>query len=238
MKTPTSLSFSNHTLTHRHEAKRPAIALMVITNRKRNPIKKIYLFTFPHVPYVKSISPFSLKLECFLRMYKLPYDSIPTFYSSFSKGQMTYIRLNCEDGVEIADSNIILTFLRKKYEIDKREEGMLSSEELAVAHAFTIMLEEYTTQIGFYYRFGLHMREFSSAVNPPDWFFTFRGDNGVKTWFVGEIWTHIMQHVFRKKPTWLPYRRHSDEVKWKFSCDVKSISYYLGEKILRWRCFL
>lgn len=129
-------------------------------------------------------------------------------------------------------------FLRKKYEIDKREEGMLSSEELAVAHAFTIMLEECTTQIGFYYRFGLHMREFSSAVNPPDWFFTFRGDNGVKTWFVGEIWTLIMQHVFRKKPTWLPYRRHSDEEKWKFSCDVKSISYYFGEKILRWRCFL
>mmetsp|Transcript_9684 Transcript_9684/g.20825 ORF Transcript_9684/g.20825 Transcript_9684/m.20825 type:complete len:104 (+) Transcript_9684:604-915(+) len=38
------------------------------------PVHKVYLFTFPPVPRVRNISPFSLKVESFLRLYDIPYE--------------------------------------------------------------------------------------------------------------------------------------------------------------------
>jgi len=73
------------------------------------PVHKVYLFTFPPVPRVRNISPFSLKVESFLRLYDIPYEMVPTFTFS-SKGQMPYIRLNSIDGMEIPDSNVIIDF--------------------------------------------------------------------------------------------------------------------------------
>jgi len=136
------------------------------------PVHKVYLFTFPPVPRVRNISPFSLKVESFLRLYDIPYEMVPTFTFS-SKGQMPYIRLNSIDGMEIPDSNVIIDFLTKKFDIGGGGgggEALLSAEEKAVAHAVTRMVEEHTTQIGFFYRYGLHMEEFNDAVIPTDWF--------------------------------------------------------------------
>jgi len=62
-----------------------------------------------YLAFVSNISPFSLKVESFLRLYDIPYEMVPTFTFS-SKGQMPYIRLNSIDGVEIPDSNVIIDF--------------------------------------------------------------------------------------------------------------------------------
>ena len=182
------------------------------------PVSKVYLFTFPPVPHVRNISPFSLKVESFLRLCDIPYEMVPTFKFS-SKGQMPYIRLNSLDGEEIPDSNVIIDFLTKMFDKGGGEDAsLLSAEQMAVAHAVTRMVEEHTTQIGFYYRYGLHMQEFNDAVIPPDWFGSY-GAVSIKTWFIGKVWTHIMQHAFRKKQKWVPFGRHSDDEKWAFSCD-------------------
>mmetsp|Transcript_17868 Transcript_17868/g.39618 ORF Transcript_17868/g.39618 Transcript_17868/m.39618 type:complete len:157 (-) Transcript_17868:72-542(-) len=92
------------------------------------------------------------------------------------------------------------------------------------------MVEEHTTQIGFFYRYGLHMEEFNDAVIPTDWFGS-GGEASVRTWFIGKVWTHMMQYAFQRKQKWVPYGRHSHDEKWAFSCDdIQAISDYLGDK--------
>lgn len=194
------------------------------------PLDKVFLFTFPQAHHVHNISPFSLKVESFLRLHKIPYEVVSTFKFS-PKGQIPYIRLNSkEDGVLIADSNFIIEFLSKKLGIDKLEEGMLSSHERAIAHAYTRMVEEHTTQIGFYYRYALNMPQFCSAVLPQDWF-TNNGPWTFKRWFVSKMFPIMMPMGFKKKMKWVSFGRHSDEEKWTISCqDIQSISDFLGEK--------
>jgi len=179
---------------------------------------------------VHNISPFSLKLESFLRMHNIPYEVISTFKFS-PKGQIPYIRLNSkEDGTLIADSNFIIKFLSKKLGIDKVEEDMLSSQELAVAHAFTRMIEEHTTQIGFYYRYALNMEKFCSAVIPLNWF-NHNSSLTLKAWLFLKFWKRIQPIGFKQKMKYVSFGRHSDEEKWTISCqDIQSISDYLGDK--------
>ena len=67
-------------------------------------------------------------------------------------GLIPYIELN---GEQYSDSNLIIEMLRKKFEVDVDSE--LSDEEGAMTRAATGMVECFTAQTGFYYRYGLHM---------------------------------------------------------------------------------
>ena len=193
-------------------------------------IHKIYLFAFPPVPHVHNISPFSLKAESFLRLWNIPYEFVPTFNFG-SKGQVPYVRLNSPDGHEVPDSNVIISLLKKQFGIDEKENSILSIERRAIAHSVTRMVEEHTTQIGFYYRYGLHMHEFDKVIIPNDWFQSSSAGSTAKTWLVSKIWIPMMQHAFLKKLYWVPFGRHSDSEKWAFCCeDIQSISDYLGDK--------
>ena len=184
---------------------------------------KVFLFSFPRSPHVRNISPFALKVESFLRMHSIPFESVGTFKFSPTKGQMPYIRLNCrENGSLIADSNFIIQFLSKKLGIDAYEKTLLTTEQTATSHAFTCMIEEHTTQIGFYYRYVLDMDGFCTAVLPNGWF---------RSWFTSKLFRLVMPMVFKKKSKYVSFGRHSDEEKWIISCqDIQSISDYLGEK--------
>jgi len=196
-------------------------------------IHKVYLFSFPPVPHVHNISPFTLKVESFLRLWNIPYESIATFEFS-RKGQVPYIRINSPDkgAVEIPDSNVIISLLRERFGIDEKEKNILALEQRVVAHIVTRMLEEHTTQIGFYYRYGLHIQEFCRVLIPSDWFSS--ADKGVKTWktwLISKVWGPIMQTAFMKKKKWVSFGRHSDNEKWSFSFhDLQALSDYLGEK--------
>lgn len=187
------------------------------------PLDKVFLFSFPRSPHVRNISPFALKVESFLRMHNIPFESIGTFKFSPKKGQMPYIRLNCrENGPLVADSNFIIQFLSKKLGIDEVEKTLLTKEQTATSHAFTRMIEEHTTQIGFYYRYALNMDGFRAAVLPDGWF---------RSWMVSFIFPLVMPMAFKKKNKYVSFGRHSDEEKWTISCqDIQSISDYLGEK--------
>ena len=135
-----------------------------------------------------------------------------------------------EGATEIPDSNIIISLLRNKFGIDEKEKNILSLEQRVVAHSFTRMLEEHTTQIGFYYRYGLHMQEFYKAIIPSGWFAS-SGTGGIKTWLISKMWVSIMQSVFIKKKKWVSFGRHSDDEQWSFSFqDLQALSDYLGEK--------
>jgi glutathione S-transferase len=192
------------------------------------PIEKIYLFTFPQSPHVRNISPFALKVESFLRVHNVPHEVIGTFKFS-PKGQMPYIRLNSkEDGPLIADSNFIIKFLSKKLGLDAADKNLLSIEQTAVAHAFTRMIEEHTSQIGFYYRYGLNMDQFCNAVIPSDWF---SNKGTFHSWLMGKLFPIMMPLGFKKKMKFISFGRHSDDEKWTISCqDIQSVSDYLGKK--------
>ena len=83
-------------------------------------------------------SPPCLKLETFLRLTKIPYES--KYGMKFSKkGKMPWISYN---GQDIADSNFCVQFLTKEFNVDI--DSHLSSTDRAIAHCIRTMLEENT----------------------------------------------------------------------------------------------
>ena len=83
------------------------------TVRLRKPDYKkdmIYLVQFPVSPTIRSISPFALKLETYLRLKNVPYEPVYSQKSSI-KGQSPYVELN---GEQIPDSNVIIKEFEKR----------------------------------------------------------------------------------------------------------------------------
>merc|ERR1719233_2758095 len=64
----------------------------------------VYLCQFPCSPEMRSISPFALKLETWLRLTGIRYTNVYTTTFSKSTKMIPYIELN---GKEIADSGLI-----------------------------------------------------------------------------------------------------------------------------------
>ena len=101
----------------------------VVTLQKPFPQKDVvYLVQFPPSPKIRSISPFSLKLETYLRLKKVRYE--PVYSLKFSqKGQIPYIELN---GEQIADSNVIIKVLEEKGIAEK--DPKISEDQRAITH--------------------------------------------------------------------------------------------------------
>ena len=76
----------------------------------------VYMVQFPVSPHIRTISPFALKLETYLRLKKIPYDCIYTQRYKSVKGQIPYIELN---GEQIPDSNQIIQELEKRGKVTK-----------------------------------------------------------------------------------------------------------------------
>ncbi|PFX22721.1 Failed axon connections-like [Stylophora pistillata] len=133
--------------------------------RKQNkrPVKPgtVVLHQFLPSPLSLSGSPPCLKLETFLRMAKIPYES--RYGLKFSKkGKIPWIELN---GEEIADSNFCIRFLRNEFKVDI-DCSHLSDEAKGLAHSIQTMLEENTYCVSqcsgrlsffHYYRFSFVM---------------------------------------------------------------------------------
>ena len=116
--------------------------------RKENWEKDVvYLIQFPCVPNARTVSPFSLKVETWLRLQKIKYENVYTLKFG-SKGQIPYIELN---GQEIPDSNVILDKLEEHFKVSATRDV----KDRSVSHAITIMLENHTAKVGFYWRLSL-----------------------------------------------------------------------------------
>lgn len=87
---------------------------------------------------VLNASPPCLKLETYLRMNKIPYESEYSFKRS-SKGKVPWIEYN---GSAVADSNFIIRFLNEEFHFDP--DAHLSVVEKAIAHSMLVTLEENT----------------------------------------------------------------------------------------------
>merc|ERR1711872_717382 len=99
----------------------------------------VYLFQFTRSPQIPSISPFCLKLESWLKLHGIKYQNVD-HKSKFrsKKGMLPFIELN---GEEIADSNIVIETLSKKF--DKSMPAQLSQDQKNVQHAMIAMVENH-----------------------------------------------------------------------------------------------
>jgi glutathione S-transferase len=84
-----------------------------------------------------SASPFCLKLETYLRMAEIPYEVVIGDLPKAPKGKLPYI---VDDGKAIADSNLIIEYLKQTYG-DKLDRD-LSKPDRAIALAISRLLEE------------------------------------------------------------------------------------------------
>eukprot|EP00401_Gymnodinium_catenatum_P018553 CAMPEP_0117503530 /NCGR_PEP_ID=MMETSP0784-20121206/24379_1 /TAXON_ID=39447 /ORGANISM="" /LENGTH=262 /DNA_ID=CAMNT_0005298853 /DNA_START=115 /DNA_END=900 /DNA_ORIENTATION=+ len=183
----------------------------------------VYLHGFPPFPHVYSISPFFLKVESFLRLHNIPYEC-RWVHKPGKKGQIPYVIF---DGEEIDDSNVIIPQLKARFSVDCDKD--IPASERAVGHAMMRMIEEHTIQIGFYYRYGLHMDRFFEVLDPPRAFDT--RTSLEKRFIVGFGMRRLQPWITNRKMSMRGLKAHSDQELWGFSNDdLAAISGYLGNR--------
>ncbi|HFD12410.1 MAG TPA: glutathione S-transferase family protein [Crenotrichaceae bacterium] len=98
----------------------------------------ITLYQFPQFFDLPNLSPFCVKVECFLRMAQLEYtvESVADTRKA-PKGKCPYIS---DNGQLLADSEMILDYLETQYKINL--DASLSSEQKAYSRAIQAMLDE------------------------------------------------------------------------------------------------
>lgn len=176
----------------------------------------VYLCQFPLCPSVRTISPFALKLETWLRLTGIKYENIHTMKFS-SKGQIPYIELN---GEQIPDSNIIIEKLKKKFEVDPDKD--IPEENLAMGHAATVMVENHTAHIGFHYRYGHHMQSFLETLKLEEYY-----PNGKHV----RNWGKFQPFGTRFRSYLQGIGRHENTELWEMSFkDLMALSTWLGTK--------
>jgi len=108
----------------------------------------VYLYQFCRTPVLPSLSPFSLKVETWLRLAGINYENVDhklKFRSS--KGQLPFVELN---GEEIGDSAVIISKLSQYFGIDP--DAQLTKEEKNVSHALISMIENHLCWVYVYWR--------------------------------------------------------------------------------------
>merc|ERR1712117_77195 len=126
----------------KEEAKKPAAAEKAkkpLSHVKDFEDEMVYLFQYTRSPQIPSISPFCLKLESWLKLHGVKYQNVDHKCKFRSKkGMLPFIEMN---GEEIADSNIIIDTLSKKFE--KEMPAQLTQDQKNVQHAMIAMVENH-----------------------------------------------------------------------------------------------
>jgi len=177
----------------------------------------VYLCQFPLCPSVRTISPFSLKLETWLRITGIKYENIFTKQFHPKTGQIPYIELN---GEQIGDSNLIIDILKEKFDVNIDKD--LTVEQAAMSHAATQMVECFTAQTGFHYRYGHHMKEFASVLRLGEYY---ASEKMIK------YWTMFQPYSTRLRNFMAGLSRHENSVVWDLAAkDLSALSTWLGTK--------
>lgn len=94
---------------------------------------------YGHVPAwgIPDLSPYVTKIDCYLRLTKLPYELVLGDLGAAPKGKLPYI----EDGaVTVADTSFILEYLKKTY--GDPLDGWLTPEQRATAFLVWRLMDE------------------------------------------------------------------------------------------------
>ncbi len=108
----------------------------------------ITLYQFAPAWGLPNLSSFCLKLETYLRMAEIPYETVSQANPSKSpKGKLPYIT---DNGKTIADSNAIIAYLKATY--GDPLDGHLSPTERAIVLAMQRLIEENLYWVALYSR--------------------------------------------------------------------------------------
>jgi glutathione S-transferase len=99
----------------------------------------IKLFQFAPTWGLMNASPFCMKVEVFLRLAQLPYETVSAMPMKMPKGKLPVVEL---DGTRIADSQTIIEALQKRY--GAQLPPNLRQPPQGAAHAVQRMLEEHS----------------------------------------------------------------------------------------------
>jgi len=99
----------------------------------------IDLYKFGTIGPVSDPSPFCVKLEAYLKLAQIPYEtrSGMKYLRASPKGKLPYIS---DEGKIVADSSFIISYLKEKYPVIPGDD--LDNQQRATAHAFIKMIDE------------------------------------------------------------------------------------------------
>lgn len=180
----------------------------------------VNLVQFPRCHKIVNPSPYSVKLETWLRMNDIKYHSVSNeFHKASSKGQVPFIELN---GRQFADSNFIIDHLRSHFKVPIDEN--LSEQQSAQSRAFSVLIEESLVRVLQYDRsknFGwLATDDGYMPLLPP-----------LKKFIFKNIIIKQMQSQLKKLVHIQGYGRHSQEdIEEIAKKDLVALSTQLGNK--------
>jgi len=177
----------------------------------------VYLCQFPLCPSVRTISPFALKLETWLRLTNIKYENIFTMKFHPRTHQIPYIELN---GESLSDSNLIISKLTEHFAVSLDND--LTGEQSAMSQATTSMLENYTAQTGFHYRYGFNMARFVEFLKLGEYY---NNERAVRFWTIFQPFsTRLRNHLSGLS-------RVENATVWSLaSRDLLALSAWLGTK--------
>ena len=147
----------------------------------------------------------------------IKYENIFTKQFHPKTGQIPYIELN---GEQIGDSNMIIEILKEKFIVNIDKD--LTGEQLAMSHAATQMVECFTAQTGFHYRYGYHMKEFASFLKLGEYY---ASEKMIK------YWSMFQPYGTRLRNFMSGLSRHENSVVWELAAkDLSALSTWLGNK--------
>ncbi|RUS77882.1 hypothetical protein EGW08_014356 [Elysia chlorotica] len=155
----------------------------------------------------KSLTPFAVKLETYLRLANIPYQNDYNLKMS-SKGKIPWISYN---GEAVADSQLAMEFLNAKLGVDLNR-GLTEAQK-AQAHAFRIMVDEHMYWCLAHFRWVYERYAHCLTLVGPRYVLYF-------------IRRKVIKHMYAQG-----MGRHStEEIKQKMLQDLQALSVQLGDK--------
>lgn len=181
----------------------------------------ITLYQFPPAFGLPNASPFCLKLELYLRMAELPYRNRYTLeLHKTPKGKLPWID---DDGVAVADSGLIIDYLKRKYGDPLDRE--LTAVQRATSLAITRLFEEHLYWAVLYDRW----------IDEAGWALTRPGFFGGMPWPLRAIVPRVARRGIRAELHGHGMGRHTPEQIHELGvADIDALATLLGEQ----NCFL
>ncbi|KAI9360439.1 hypothetical protein DFJ73DRAFT_815756 [Zopfochytrium polystomum] len=171
-------------------------------------------------------SPYSLKLETWLRMSKVPYVIVRDFrLAKAPKGKIPWIEYN---GLVMGDSELIIQFLQKEFpDCEMQDSKFLSAADIAVGHTFnTLASDHLALMIGWNRNAGNFEATLKAYRGIED-----LGELGLPAWLVRLIMVQPLERMTKKRLYTMGVGRHSPKEIDEIGCrDMKAISDFLGCK--------
>ncbi|VDK88768.1 unnamed protein product [Onchocerca ochengi] len=193
--------------------------------QRKTPIKNdykqglVYLYQFPRMKYVPTMSAFCLKMETWLRMADIQYENICSWTVRSLEGTLPFLEYN---GKEYPDSALAIRDMTAIFSKETME-NHLNNEQKATARAFEAMAENSLGMANTYFRLVEHIDDAIQYL--PDNAF------GILTPLWKFLFMKMMAFKIKKRMPLFPIGKHSrDEIVNIANDDLKAISSYLGNK--------